>query len=91
MDSKEGRPEHCKTYLRWAKPIKSRHSKPGAAPLAAWLGHEVIGLHKGGYGFLLGQSVFTSKKVSYKWPLYRRDLTKKHFVASCMDTGQQCR
>ena len=39
-------------------------SEPGAAPVAAWLGHEVIGLHKGGYGFLLGQSVFTSTKVS---------------------------
>jgi hypothetical protein len=33
-----------------------------------WLGHEVIGLHKGGYGYLLGQSVFTSTKVSiYPW------------------------
>lgn len=40
-------------------------SKPGAAPVAAWLGHEVIGLHKGGFGFLLGQSVFTSTRVSY--------------------------
>ena len=39
-------------------------SKPGAAPVAAWLGHEVIGLHKGGYGYLLGQSVLTSTKVS---------------------------
>ena len=42
-----------------------RYSKPGAAPLAAWLGHEVIGLHKAGFGFLLGQSVFTSTKVSH--------------------------
>ena len=40
-------------------------SKPGAAPLAVWLGHEVIGLHKGGFGFLLGQSIFSSTKVSY--------------------------
>jgi len=44
-------------------------SKPGAAPVAAWLGHEVIGLHKGGFGFLLGQSVFTSTKVSIIIPL----------------------
>ncbi len=44
-------------------------SKPGAAPVAAWLGHEVIGLHKGGFGFLLGQSVFTSTKVSFVIPL----------------------
>ncbi|KAI0304298.1 pyridoxal phosphate-dependent transferase [Multifurca ochricompacta] len=42
-------------------------SKPGAAPLAAWLGHEVIGLHKGGFGFLLGQSVFTSTKMYGHW------------------------
>lgn len=42
-------------------------SKPGAAPLAAWLGHEVIGLHKGGYGFLLGQSVFTSTRMYGHW------------------------
>jgi hypothetical protein len=37
--------------------------------VAAWLGHEVIGLHKGGFGFLLGQSVFTSTKVSIVIPL----------------------
>jgi len=30
-----------------------------------WLSHEVIGLHKEGYGFLLGQSVFASPRVSY--------------------------
>lgn len=52
-------------YVQWAKALNLRHSKPGAAPIAAWLGHEVIGLHKGGFGFLLGQSVFTSTKVSY--------------------------
>jgi hypothetical protein len=53
------------TYMKWAKALSFRRSKPGAAPVAAWLGHEVIGLHKGGFGFLLGQSVFTSTKVSY--------------------------
>lgn len=47
-------------------------SKPGAAPVAAWMGHEVIGLHKGGYGFLLGQSVFTSTKVSFVIPVSPR-------------------
>jgi hypothetical protein len=40
-------------------------SKPGAAPVAAWLGHDVIGLHKGGFGFLLGQSVFTATRVRF--------------------------
>ncbi|KAH9057614.1 pyridoxal phosphate-dependent transferase [Lactarius vividus] len=42
-------------------------SKPGAAPLAVWLGHEVIGLHRGGFGYLLGQSVFTSTKMYGHW------------------------
>ncbi|KAA1469663.1 PLP-dependent transferase [Dentipellis sp. KUC8613] len=42
-------------------------SKPGAAPVAAWLGHEVIGLHKGGYGFLLGESIFTGLKMYAHW------------------------
>ncbi|KAH9080388.1 pyridoxal phosphate-dependent transferase [Lactarius deliciosus] len=41
-------------------------SKPGAAPVSAWLGHEVIGLHSGGFGYLLGQSVFASTKKHYK-------------------------
>ncbi len=61
----EGRYVHRITYVQWANALNFRHSKPGAAPLAAWLGHEVIGLHKGGYGFLLGQSVFTSTRVSH--------------------------
>ncbi|PSS37347.1 hypothetical protein PHLCEN_2v824 [Hermanssonia centrifuga] len=42
-------------------------SKPGAAPVAAWLSHEVIGLHKGGYGALLGESLFTGVKFYCYW------------------------
>ncbi|KAF8271959.1 pyridoxal phosphate-dependent transferase [Lactarius quietus] len=42
-------------------------SKPGAAPVAAWLGHEVIGLHNGGFGYLLGQAVFASTKMYGHW------------------------
>ncbi|KAN0127422.1 Pyridoxal phosphate-dependent transferase [Lactarius tabidus] len=42
-------------------------SKPGAAPVAAWLGHEVIGLHSGGFGYLLGQSVLASTKMYGHW------------------------
>ncbi|KAH9047668.1 pyridoxal phosphate-dependent transferase [Lactarius hengduanensis] len=42
-------------------------SKPGAAPVSAWLGHEVIGLHSGGFGYLLGQSVFASTKMYCHW------------------------
>ncbi|KAH8993162.1 pyridoxal phosphate-dependent transferase [Lactarius akahatsu] len=42
-------------------------SKPGAAPVAAWLGHEVIRLHSGGFGYLLGRSIFTSTKMYSHW------------------------
>lgn len=38
-------------------------SKPGAAPAGAFLSHEVIGLHRGGYGLLLGEAMFTCTKV----------------------------
>ena len=38
-------------------------SKPGAAPTAAYLSHEVIGLHQKGYGALLGEALFTSAMV----------------------------
>jgi hypothetical protein len=65
VDGLEGRYVHRITYVQWASALNFCHSKPGAAPLAVWLGHEVIGLHKGGYGFLLGQSVFSSTKVSH--------------------------
>ena len=62
MVSKEGVYGRRMAYVQRVN--EPYNSKPGAAPLAAWLGHEVIGLHKGGYGYLLGQSVFTSSKVS---------------------------
>ncbi|KAH8081991.1 pyridoxal phosphate-dependent transferase [Cristinia sonorae] len=42
-------------------------SKPGAAPVAAWMSHEVIGLHKEGYGALLGESLFTGVKFYCEW------------------------
>ena len=38
-------------------------SKPGAAAAGALLAHRVIGLHKQGYGRLLGQCVWTSKRI----------------------------
>ena len=40
-------------------------SKPGAAAVGAYLSHEVIGLHKDGYGRLLGQGMFTCNKVRH--------------------------
>ncbi|KAH9024923.1 hypothetical protein EDB85DRAFT_2179872 [Lactarius pseudohatsudake] len=45
-------------------------SKPGAAPVSVWLGHEVIGLHSGGFGYLLGQSVFASTKENIHYKMY---------------------
>ncbi|KAF8476313.1 hypothetical protein DFH94DRAFT_107682 [Russula ochroleuca] len=63
--------------------------KPGAAPVAAsaWLGHQVIGSHKGGLVFLPGQSVLSSTKVTCI-PGPCIVVVKKHFVARCMDAGQ---
>ncbi|KAI0948556.1 hypothetical protein AcV7_009267 [Taiwanofungus camphoratus] len=42
-------------------------SKPGASPVAAYISNEVIGLHKGGYGGLLGEAMFTSVKMYSHW------------------------
>ncbi|PCH38473.1 hypothetical protein WOLCODRAFT_97200 [Wolfiporia cocos MD-104 SS10] len=42
-------------------------SKPGAAPVAAYVAHEVLGLHRGGYGALLGEAMFTSVKMYSHW------------------------
>jgi len=42
-------------------------SKPGAAPVAAYISNEVIGLHRGGYGGLLGEAMFTSVKMYCHW------------------------
>jgi glutamate/tyrosine decarboxylase-like PLP-dependent enzyme len=38
-------------------------SKPGAAAAAAWLAHKVIPLSQQGYGKILGQCVWTSKRT----------------------------
>lgn len=42
-------------------------SKPGAAPVAAYLSHQVIGTHKLGYGALLGEATFSCTKVYNKF------------------------
>ncbi|PNS20008.1 Polyadenylation factor subunit 2 [Sphaceloma murrayae] len=42
-------------------------SKPGAAPTAAYVSHEVIGLHQRGYGALLGEALFTSAMFYANW------------------------
>lgn len=55
----------------------------------AWLRHQVIGLHKGGFVFLRpeGQSVLPSAKVTCVSGICIV-MVMKHFVARCMDTGQ---
>jgi hypothetical protein len=45
-------------------------SKPGAAPVATWVSHEVIGLHNKGYGALLGEAVFSCVKVTLAMPQF---------------------
>ncbi|KAK4196720.1 putative L-tyrosine decarboxylase [Triangularia verruculosa] len=42
-------------------------SKPGAAAAAAWLTHKTLGLHKEGYGRLLGEAVFSCIKLYCHW------------------------
>ncbi|KAF8761186.1 Pyridoxal-dependent decarboxylase conserved domain [Rhizoctonia solani] len=34
----------------------------GSCPVAAWVSHRVIGLHKNGYGSLLGEAMFSSRR-----------------------------
>ena len=50
-------------------------SKPGAAAVAAYLSHEVIGLDQKGYGTLLGEATFTCTMVCQPVPITRIDLT----------------
>jgi len=38
-------------------------SKPGAAPIATWVSHQVIGLNPEGYGELLGEALFSCVKM----------------------------
>jgi glutamate/tyrosine decarboxylase-like PLP-dependent enzyme len=38
-------------------------SKPGAAPVAAWVAASTIGLHNQGYGALLSTALFTAARV----------------------------
>ncbi|KAJ1311931.1 hypothetical protein OPQ81_010391 [Rhizoctonia solani] len=42
-------------------------SKPGASAVGAWLSHRIIGLHKHGYGSLLGESLFSCTKIYTHW------------------------
>ncbi|KAF3936110.1 hypothetical protein ABW20_dc0110203 [Dactylellina cionopaga] len=48
-------------------------SKPGAAPVGAWMSHEVIGLHPNGYGTLLGEGIYTCAKLYANWATLSTD------------------
>ncbi|KAL9032331.1 MAG: hypothetical protein Q9214_008014, partial [Letrouitia sp. 1 TL-2023] len=51
-------------------------SKPGAAPVAAFLSHEVIGLDTKGYGTLLGEATFTSTMLYSHWATMTDDTSE---------------
>jgi glutamate/tyrosine decarboxylase-like PLP-dependent enzyme len=69
------RDQRMRYLVTWTSPIVYRNelesigiygiegSKPGAAPVATWVSHEVIGLHDKGYGALLGEAVFSCVKM----------------------------
>ncbi|KEP50082.1 pyridoxal-dependent decarboxylase domain protein [Rhizoctonia solani 123E] len=51
-------------------------SKPGASAVGAWLSHRIIGLHKHGYGSLLGESLFSCTKIYTHWATMDMDDNK---------------
>ncbi|KAL9610984.1 MAG: hypothetical protein Q9167_004329 [Letrouitia subvulpina] len=51
-------------------------SKPGAAPVAAFLSHEVIGLNPKGYGTLLGEATFTCTMLYSHWATITNDTSE---------------
>ncbi|KAH7924193.1 PLP-dependent transferase [Leucogyrophana mollusca] len=59
--------EHCYSDSSTMGIFGVEGSKPGAAAVAAWLSHETIGLHRGGYGLILGEAMFTSVKIYSQW------------------------
>ncbi|QRV81992.1 Pyridoxal-dependent decarboxylase conserved domain [Ceratobasidium sp. AG-Ba] len=48
-------------------------SKPGAAAVGAWVSHRVIGLHRNGYGSLLGEAMFSCTKMYTHWVIMDMD------------------
>ncbi|CAG8734348.1 8858_t:CDS:2, partial [Racocetra fulgida] len=79
------RDQRMRYLVTWTSPVVTRPkeesmgiygvegSKPGAAPVAAWLSHNVIGLHQKGYGALLGQATFTCSKMYCHWATMSTD------------------
>ncbi|KAE8356184.1 pyridoxal phosphate-dependent transferase [Aspergillus coremiiformis] len=81
------RDERMKYLVTWKSPIMfhdgdAMHSvgvygvegsKPGAASAATWLTHRTLGLESKGYGRLLGEAVFTCKKLYCYWTTMTMD------------------
>ncbi|KAG8978320.1 hypothetical protein FRB93_011132 [Tulasnella sp. JGI-2019a] len=69
------RDQRMRFLVTWTSPIVYRNepenigvygiegSKPGAAPMAVWMSHSVIGLGPNGYGQLLGEALFGGVKM----------------------------
>ncbi|CAG8657740.1 6720_t:CDS:2, partial [Scutellospora calospora] len=84
------RDQRMRYLVTWTSPVVTRPkeesigiygvegSKPGAAPVSAWLSHDVIGLHQKGYGALLGQATFTCSKMYCHWATMSTD--KDNFI-----------
>ncbi|CAG8690205.1 36744_t:CDS:10, partial [Racocetra persica] len=79
------RDQRMRYLVTWTSPVVTRPkeesmgiygvegSKPGAAPVAVWLSHDVIGLHQKGYGTLFGQATFTCSKMYCHWATMSTD------------------
>ncbi|KAJ3903671.1 pyridoxal phosphate-dependent transferase, partial [Lentinula edodes] len=69
------RDERMRYLVTWTSPIVYRNdlqsigvfgvegSKPGAAPVATWFSHTILGLDTDGYGQLLGEALFSAVKM----------------------------
>ncbi|KAH8099817.1 pyridoxal phosphate-dependent transferase [Cristinia sonorae] len=69
------RDQRMRYQVTWTSPIVYRNelesigvygvegSKPGAAPVATWFSHQIIGLDTKGYGQLLGETLFSAVRM----------------------------
>lgn len=58
-------------------------SKPGASASAAWMNHEVVGLHQNGLGTLLGEASFTCRRFASHWVSMSTD--KTNHIVKCLN------
>ncbi|KAF7372736.1 PLP-dependent transferase [Mycena sanguinolenta] len=59
--------------VTWSAPVPAavghgrKHRKPGAAAVATYMHHQVIGLHKDGHGALLGEVSWSCRRIAAHW------------------------